>query len=54
MQENGSLETAETMFCRMSVQPAAEAFRKLVQWGARQTPRNYPISSSEILAEQNI
>src|SRR6185436_11348730 len=34
MQENGSLESSETMFCRMSVQPAAEAFRKFMQWGA--------------------
>lgn len=32
MQENGSLESAETKFCKLSVQSAAEAFRRLSQW----------------------
>lgn len=54
MQENGSLESSETMFCRMSVQPAAEAFRRFVQWGAQQARRNYPDFKSGILVEQNI
>jgi uncharacterized protein len=31
MQENGSLESSETAFCRLSVQSAAEALRKFVQ-----------------------
>jgi uncharacterized protein len=53
MQENGSLESSETMFCRMSVQPAAEAFRKFVQWGAQQAQRNYSIFNNAFVAEQN-
>lgn len=53
MQENGSLESSETMFCRMSVQPAAEAFRRFVQWGAQQGRRNQPDFKSRIFAEQN-
>ena len=52
MQENGSLESSETMFCRMSVQPAAEAFRRFVQWGAQQARRNHPDFKSGMFAEQ--
>ena len=48
MQENGSLESSETMFCRMSVQPAAEAFRKFVQWGGQQAQRNYSIFNNAL------
>ncbi|SRR5216684_9010647 len=54
MQENGSLESSETMFCRMSVQPAAEALRRFVQWGAQQARSNYSIFNSAIAAEQNV
>lgn len=53
MQENGSLESAETMFCRMSVQPAAETFRKFVQWGAQQPRRDYGNFNRSIAAEQH-
>ena len=53
MQENGSLESSETMFCRMSVQPAAEAFRKFVQWGAQQARRDYFHFNSAFVAEQS-
>ncbi|MCK1640090.1 radical SAM protein [Bradyrhizobium sp. 157] len=52
MQENGSLESAETEFCRLSVQPAAEAFRKFVHW-ARQRPEDHFISSPRFFAEQH-
>ncbi|MEH2628342.1 uncharacterized protein V1292_006397 [Bradyrhizobium sp. AZCC 1719] len=52
MQENGSLESAETEFCRLSVQPAAEAFRKFVHW-ARQRPEDQFISSPRFFAEQH-
>jgi uncharacterized protein len=40
MQENGSLESAETAFCRLSVQPAADAFRKFLQWSAQHARRD--------------
>jgi uncharacterized protein len=50
MQENGSLESAETAFCRLSVQPAAEAFRKFVHW-ARQKPEHHFISRPIFFAE---
>jgi uncharacterized protein len=53
MQENGSLDSSETMFCRMSVQSSAEAFRKFIQWGAQQAHRNYSIFNNAIIAEQN-
>jgi uncharacterized protein len=33
-QETGSLETTETQFCRLSIQGAAEALRKFLQWSA--------------------
>jgi uncharacterized protein len=36
VQETGSLESSETLFCKMSVQPSAESLRKLIEWGARQ------------------
>jgi uncharacterized protein len=52
MQENGSLESAETEFCRLSVRPAAEAFRKFVHW-ARQRPEDHFISNSRLFAEQH-
>ncbi len=53
MQENGSLESSETVFCRMSVQPAAEAFRKFMQWGAQRARPDYSILNHAFLAEQN-
>ena len=53
MQENSSLESSETMFCRMSVQPAAEAFRKFMQWGARQARPIRSRFNTAIAAEQN-
>jgi uncharacterized protein len=53
MQENGSLESSETMFCRMSVQPAAEAFRKFMQWGARQVRPVHSLLNRAIAVEQN-
>ena len=53
MQENASLESSETMFCRMSVQPAAEAVRKFVQWGARKALPGYSIFNGAIAAELN-
>ena len=53
MQENGSLESSETVFCRMSVQPAAEAFRKFVQWGAQQARRDYFHFNHAFVAEQS-
>lgn len=55
MQENGSLESAETAFCRLSVQSAAEAFRRFVQWGGAQNraDRDY-LSNTGISAEQHI
>jgi uncharacterized protein len=31
-QETGTLETTETQFCRLSIQSAAEALRKFLQW----------------------
>ena len=49
IQENGSLESSETLFCRMSVQPSAEAFRKLVQWGTRQARPDYSILANQVL-----
>ena len=52
MQENGSLESTETAFCRLSVQPAAEAFRKFVHC-ARQRPEDHFISRPMFFAEQN-
>jgi uncharacterized protein len=51
MQENGSLESSETLFCRMSVQPAAEALRKLVQWG-RQAGTGCAMLQQAVVAEQ--
>ena len=33
-EETGSLDSAETLFCRLSVQAAAEALRKFLQWSA--------------------
>jgi uncharacterized protein len=53
MQENGSLESSETMFCRMSIQPAAEAFRRFLQWSGGQASRNHGISDRAFFAEQN-
>ncbi|RXH40021.1 cyclophane-forming radical SAM/SPASM peptide maturase GrrM/OscB [Bradyrhizobium zhanjiangense] len=50
MQENGGLDSAETQFCRFSVQPAAEAFRKMIRW-ARQTPEDRFISNPRCFAE---
>jgi uncharacterized protein len=38
-QETGSLETTETQFCRLSIQTAAEALRKFLQWSAAPAAR---------------
>jgi uncharacterized protein len=54
MQENGTLESAETKFCRLSVQTAAEAFRKLTHWGRlkrmRQLSDQVPSRSGDLSA----
>ncbi len=49
MQENGSLESAETVFCRLSVQSAAEAFRRFVQWSAQSVNREGLILESSLI-----
>jgi len=53
MQENGSLESSETAFCRLSVQSAAEAFRQFVQWSAQHAYRDGSISKGEFVIGHN-
>jgi uncharacterized protein len=53
MQENGALESAETVFCRLSVQSAAEAFRRFVQWSGHGAERERSISDGSFVEGQN-
>jgi uncharacterized protein len=39
-QETGSLDVAETLFCRLSVQTAAEALRKFLEWATAPGVKN--------------
>jgi uncharacterized protein len=54
MQENGSLESAETVFCRLSVQSAAEAFRRFVQWSGQLARRDRTNFESEFVAGHHV
>ncbi|MFB9265850.1 cyclophane-forming radical SAM/SPASM peptide maturase GrrM/OscB [Bradyrhizobium erythrophlei] len=51
MQENGALDTAETNFCRLSIQPAAEAFRRFVRW-VREGREQRRVRGREVIVQE--